>query len=157
MVTAHRQPWLTQPASARAVLSALQSWHVAGDGRIFAATVMPDHVHVLFELGQTLTLGRCIARWKAESRRHIAYAGGWQRDFWEHLVRTDESWEDYGLYLFLNPYRAGLARAGDAWPWWWTPERGLFRFAAALDASGAPLAAWLEDYDAQLSNLATGE
>ena len=157
MVTAHRQPWLKQPAGARAVLSALQSWHVAGDGRIYAATVMPDHVHVLFELGQTLPLGRCVARWKAESRRQIAYAGAWQRDFWEHLVRPDESWEDYGLYLFLNPYRAGLLRAGGAWPWWWAPEPSLFRFAGSLDASGAPPAAWLDDYDARLSNLATGE
>ena len=157
MVTAHRQPWLAQSAGAQAVLSALQSWHTAGDGRIFAATVMPDHVHVLFELGQSLPLGRCVARWKAEARRKIAYAGAWQRDFWEHLVRTEESWEDYGLYLFLNPYRAGLVRAGNAWPWWWAPEPGLFQFAGSLDANGAPPAAWIDGFDARLADLATGE
>jgi putative transposase len=156
-VSAHRQPWLAQPTGARAVLAALQSWHAAGDGRIFTATVMPDHVHVLFELGRTLPLGRCVARWKAEVRRRIAYAGAWQRDFWEHLVRADESWEDYGLYLFLNPCCAGLARAGDAWPWWWAPEPGLFRFAGALDANEAPPSAWLDGFEARLAELATGE
>jgi REP element-mobilizing transposase RayT len=106
LVTKARKPWLASPEFARRTIEALRAWHEKGDGRILAATIMPDHVHVLFELGEKLGVGACVGYWKSHVLKVVGYAEDWQRDFWEHRVRDDERWEDYGLYIFLNPYRA---------------------------------------------------
>jgi REP element-mobilizing transposase RayT len=109
-VTHERKPWLLPAVAGMTCpsLDALRAWHGEGDGAVLAATIMPDHVHVLFHLGTRLTVGQCMGRWKSVARKIAGYEGGWQRDFWEHRLRADESAEDYALYIFLNPYRAGL-------------------------------------------------
>ena len=157
MVTQHRKPWLVSPSGRAAILTTLQLWHAENRGRVLAATVMPDHVHVLFELGDKLTVGQTIARWKAEARKRIEYAGQFQRDFWEHMLRQPEVIEDYALYIFLNPYRAGLLPTESLWSGWWTPVPELFRFIPALNSTGAPPAEWTEWPDERFAALAHGE
>ncbi|MDI1249542.1 MAG: transposase [Lacunisphaera sp.] len=155
-VTANRMAWLAQSGSTACLLAALRSWHAEGDGTVLAATVMPDHVHVLFVLGQRLDVGRCVSRWKTEGRKAAGYAGEWQRDFWEHRLRQEDSLEDYGLYLFLNPYRAGLLSRDRCWPGWWVPEPVCFRFMALLGPKGEPPREWIEWPDERFAGLATG-
>ena len=155
--TAGRIPWLAAPAAAEAMLDALRVWHVEGDGSVLAATVMPDHVQVLFVLGQHLDVGRCVSRWKTVARRAAGYPGAWQRDFWERRVRASDSRDDYGRYVLLNPYRAGLVPAGAAWPWLWLPDRAAFAFAAALGPRGEPPEEWLTETDECFARLETGE
>jgi len=118
---------------------------------------MPDHVHVLFVLGIRLDVGRCVSRWKTEGRKSSGYAGAWQRDFWEHRLRNDEPWEDYGLYLFLNPYRTGLLVRNEAWPGWWVPEPQRFKFMEMLGPKGEPPAEWIDWPDVKFAKLSTGE
>ncbi|HYD82856.1 MAG TPA: transposase [Opitutus sp.] len=119
-VTHERKPWLP-PAVAGMTCSALdvlRAWHAEGDRAVLAATIMPDHVHVLFQLGTRLTVGQCVGRSKSVARKNAGYEDGWQRDFWEHRLRADESAEDYALYIFLNPIvpaccrSRGLGRGG---------------------------------------------
>jgi hypothetical protein len=118
---------------------------------------MPDHVHVLFELGEKLSVGRCVARWKSEARRLAGYAGEWRRDFWEHRLRDGEEIEDYGFYIFLNPYRAGLIDHHLTWPWWWPPDPRAFRFIGVLKENGAPQPEWADLPEARFTGLAIGE
>jgi putative transposase len=156
-VTADRRPWLATEHACGASLEVLRTWHFEGDGTVLAATVMPDHIHVLFQLGKRLPVGRCVSRWKAQTRRACGYLGAWQRDFWEHQVRPDDPWEDYGLYLFLNPYRAGLIPRSAAWPGWWIPEPRYFRFMALLGSKGEPPEEWIKWPEARFAGLAVGE
>jgi REP element-mobilizing transposase RayT len=139
------------------MLSALRNWHADNDGAVLAVTVMPDHVHVLFELGVRLDVGRCVSRWKAEGRKAAGYEGAWQRDFWEHRLRNEESGEDYGLYLYLNPYRAGLLSRNEVWQGWWAPELKRFRFSEKLGPKGEPPEEWIEWAEDGFAQLATGE
>lgn len=116
----------------------------AGDVRNFCATVMPDHVHWLFQLGQRLSIGRVIARLKASTRKALTSTRiAWQRDFFERQVRTGERLEDYGLYIFLNPYRKGLSPLDESWPYWrmWRPN--VFEFSAKMRDGGLPQKEWL--------------
>jgi len=136
---------------------AIRIWHEEGEGVILAATVMPDHVHVLFKLGSRLDVGRCVSRWKTVGRRTSDYLGGWQRDFWERRVRDDESPEDYALYILLNPYRAGLAKRGEAWAGWWAPTPARFRFSTMLGPQGVPPEEWIDWPAEKFAGLATGE
>jgi REP element-mobilizing transposase RayT len=131
-VTEGRSPWLASPKAGTAVLDALRAWHDEGDGAVLAATVMPDHVHVLFRLGSRLDVGRCVSRWKSVARGLAGYAGAWQRDFWEHRVREQRREEEYALYIYLNPYRGGLVARTVFWPGWWASEPGRFRFFSKL-------------------------
>jgi putative transposase len=156
-VTKYRVPWLKDRKARDAVVGVLRDWHFEGDGKIRAAVVMPDHVHVLCVPGTKLTIGRCISRWKNQSMRASEYAGKWQRDFWEHRIRSSETIEDYGLYMLLNPYRAGLASPGSSWPGWWLPDSKLFRFSSALDERGSPPREWLEYSSERFEDLALGE
>jgi putative transposase len=156
-VTEARRPWLAQESAGNAILGALRAWHAEGDGGVLAATVMPDHVHVIFEVGERLSVGRCVSRWKSQGRKASGYPGEWQRDFYEHQLRTEESLEDYGLYLVLNPYRAGVCEPEAAWPGWWCARPKWFRFTTALSEHGVPPTEWI-GWDAdRFSALMTGE
>lgn len=139
-VTRHREPWLVPDKARQAAVAALFDWHLEGDGELLAASVMPDHVHVLFRLGERLDVGRCVSRWKAQSRRDAGFGGEWQRDFWEHRLRPGDDPEEYGLYVYLNPYRAGLAGRDQSWPGWVCPHTKAFRFVSALSANGSTAA-----------------
>ncbi|MBL9219225.1 MAG: transposase [Opitutaceae bacterium] len=156
-VTAHRLPWLKTVQATTAMLGGLRSWHGEGDGEVLAATVMPDHAHVIFALGARLGVGRCVSRWKTVCRKQAGYAGEWQRDFWEHRLRDDEASEDYGLYLFLNPYRAGLLPRNAAWQGWWVPDPKRFKFMELLGPHGEPPEEWIEWPEEKFARLATGE
>jgi putative transposase len=114
------------------------------DTTTHALTVMPDHVHWLFTLGNRLSLGRVIARAKSQSRLALATARlEWQRDFFEHRLGPDETVEPYALYIFLNPYRADLITAGEKWRNWWCPHPELLTFVSMLTPVGTPPKEWI--------------
>ena len=118
---------------------------------------MLDHVHVLFSPGDLLSVGQCVARWKAEVSRKVFRRDEWQRDFWDHRIRPDEKEEGYAFYMFLNPYRAGLIEPRQTWPGWWAPDPKRFSFLAALDAQGVPPKEWMNWPAEKFAGLATGE
>ena len=94
---------------------------------------MPDHIHLFvcgpdqFELGRWMgtlkqSLEKEIASW--EERGGTPPAGGrrqkrplWQRGFFDHLLRSDESYTEKWNYVRDNPVRAGLVANGDEWPY----------------------------------------
>ena len=41
----------------------------------------------------------------------------WQRSFYEHVLRRDESTDVTAAYILANPVRAGLAAAPQEYPW----------------------------------------
>ena len=144
-----------QPVTHAIIKNAMAS-DALGDSRTIALCVMPDHIHWLFELGQRLTLGRVIARMKAESRETLASAClAWQRDFFEHRLRAEDDAEDYARYVFLNPYRVGVVAAAAAWWGWWCPQPELLRFVAHLNPDGTPPPEWIGE--AMPKNLVVGE
>ncbi len=157
LVMERRQPWLAGSEAKSMLLEVLRRWPEEGQGEVLAATVMPDHVHVLFQLGIKLTLGQTIARWKGEARKSVGYTGAFQRDFWEHRLRESEAVEDYALSVFLNPYRAGLLRAEGIWPGWWASRPSMFQFTAILSGNGAPPNEWIDWSAARFAGLAHGE
>jgi REP element-mobilizing transposase RayT len=142
--TLARRPVFVQAVAAAAALDAAQSCDLAGETKTYAFTVMPDHCHWLFFLGVKLALGRVVAKFKFKARQAMPSRSlEWQRDYYEHQLRPRELPEDYGLYIFLNPYRAKLIQPGVAWPWWWTGQPQAFGFLDRLDKKGSPPAEWV--------------
>jgi REP element-mobilizing transposase RayT len=110
---------LRNPAVARVVASALKEF----DGsryRLFVWSVMPNHVHVLFQsIGKTL-LGSLLHSWKsysAKAANQILGRNGefWQREYHDHLIRNMTEFDRAARYVIENPSKAGLKN----WPWVW--------------------------------------
>ncbi len=154
--TRGRRPGLTDFAIARALIEHASFGDRAGDIATLALTIMPDHIHWLFSMGDRLSLGQVIGRFKAASGRQLHPMGiEWQRDYFEHRLRPDEDAEAYAHYILLNPYRAGLLESSQRWSWLWLPEPRRFRFSLLLGSDGGIPAEWLSNRTS--APLATGE
>ena len=88
-----------------------------------AWTVMPDHVHLLVELGDT-PLSRCMQILKSRSSRKLGELGLvgklWQAGYYDHCLRGDEDLQMQARYILENPLRAGLAMCVDEYPYSWS-------------------------------------
>jgi putative transposase len=41
----------------------------------------------------------------------------WQEEFFDHVLRSDESYSEKWDYVRQNPVRVGLVADADDWPW----------------------------------------
>jgi REP element-mobilizing transposase RayT len=83
--------------------------------------VMPDHVHGLLSFPPSNhTLHGTITLWKRWTARQLGIV--WQRDFFEHRLRSEESRRDKADYILANPVRKGLVKEPREWPWVFIPE-----------------------------------
>ena len=78
---------------------------------------MSDHIHLSVSGGDDFDLGI----WIRGLKRVVAGAvsGGrsiWQRGFFDHVIRSSESYSQKWEYVRDNPVRAGLVQEADEWP-----------------------------------------
>jgi REP element-mobilizing transposase RayT len=130
----------------------------SGDASLVISVIMPDHVHLIFTLGERLTLSQVVAKWKVLTGAGLGPAGlKWQVNFFEHRLRREEEVESYAFYVFMNPYVAGLCQDGRAWPWWRKGSGMSFCFESGLLEGGVPPPEWIKHPDAGGESLAIGE
>ena len=84
--------------------------------------LMPDHLHLFAAFAPGAPrLSRWIAAlkgalsavWRAQGER----APFWQKGFFDHVMRSRESYAGKWLYVRENPVRAGLVKSWEAWPY----------------------------------------
>jgi putative transposase len=112
-----------------------------------AATVMPDHIHLLITLGDRLPLHKAVARLKSKSApvlRTKDSALVWQSGFFDHKLRPDDSVAAVLLYIYLNPYRAQLCESTVTWPGFYCRTEEWSWFKDMLSAN-LPPPEWLAD------------
>jgi putative transposase len=154
--TERRNPKLAHPEISRRLLFVVKDSDFTGDTQTFAFTVMPDHCHWLFRLHARLSLGQVVAKFKSLTRAALSsHHLEWQRNYYEHQLRPEEAPEAYGLYVFLNPYRAMLLSGEQTWPAWWTGSPDALSFMRLLNPNGSPPAEWIIRADPV--GLCTGE
>ncbi|HKV14778.1 MAG TPA: transposase [Reyranella sp.] len=113
--------WLKGPAIAQLVQDALRRF----DGvryRLFAWTIMPNHVHVLIEPKPDHALGTIVSSWKRFSarmaNRHLQRSGPfWQDDYWDTYIRNERHFLSTLNYIENNAVKAGLVKQAAHWPW----------------------------------------
>ncbi len=82
---------------------------------------MPDHLHlfVCFD-SNSITLSDWVKSLKNTLSRHWREHGvpapHWQKGFFDHVMRSAESYDEKWAYVAQNPARAGLVSSGDKWP-----------------------------------------
>ena len=103
-----------------------KEWQLAHDRHGWAIgryVIMPDHVHFFCapEL-DAKKLPMFAGLWKEWTSKcikrelHLA-SPVWQEEFFDHILRSSESYSEKWNYVRDNPVRAGLVANADDWPW----------------------------------------
>jgi REP element-mobilizing transposase RayT len=84
--------------------------------------LMPDHVHLfVFMQEHDTTLEKWIQSLRAVIGKTLLKLGfekpHWQEGFFDHLLRTSESYGQKWEYVRINPVRAGLSKTPEEWPY----------------------------------------
>jgi len=115
-----------------------------GAWRLRTAVVMPDHVHLLFVLGETADLASAVRLFKGRLAPTLRMAGlKWQRGYFDHRLRAGEDRLPVFRYVFLNPYRAALVRLDERWPGYFCATEDWVWFKELTD-EGGPFPEWLD-------------
>jgi REP element-mobilizing transposase RayT len=85
------------------------------DSRLLCWVLMPDHLHVVVELGTSEPLSKLLKRAKSVIASTVRNSDPslpriWAPAYHDHAVRDEDCLEDIARYVVLNPVRAGLVR-----------------------------------------------
>ena len=83
--------------------------------------IMPDHLHFFVDVGEEMQISLWIKSLKNTLSKTLRYFGEqaphWQKGYFDHLVRSEQSYEQKWLYARENPVRKELVAEADAWPY----------------------------------------
>jgi REP element-mobilizing transposase RayT len=130
---ADRRPIFYDSNSVAIALESLIKAAQSTDWSVWQVCFMPDHVHLMLSpmTDRDQRLSKMIQRWKSSSKQRLNRAGIegdiWQPEFFDRLLRSDESLTDKWRYVEMNPVRAGLCSSPEEYPFLGTPEEILDR------------------------------
>ena len=153
--------------------------HLHREGRIhlYAACVMPDHVHLLLEpaIKETSTDGAVVFHeiatllhsLKSFSAHAINKSRGatghvWEKESFDRLIRSEGDLQEKFTYIVENPCEAKLTDVSGAYPFLWTPHddpssQSLRRDAEdSLRDAGAPRTMTSDPASAALASVGPG-
>jgi len=128
---------LRQPRIADIAASALRQFDGARY-RLLAWSVMPNHVHVVFQPLGKYELAGILHAWKSftgvEINGQISRSGPlWQKEYYDHLIRDGKQLTRAIRYTAENPLKAGMKD----WPYVYVSAEA-FGGPANLDISKSP-------------------
>ena len=111
---------LREERIAQLVADSLRKFDAARYGLI-ACTIMPNHVHVLFEV-RKVPMAKVVGSWKqftaTQANRLLGRSGPfWQADYWDTYMRDADHEERTIRYNRNKPVKAGLVSDWKQWPW----------------------------------------
>jgi putative transposase len=126
--TKNRRKLLSSDEIAKVLIDELHAAHDRHGWAVGRYVIMPDHVHFFCrpEL-HAKRLSDFVGFWKSYASRKIQALGPlrstpsatalWQREFFDHVLRSAESYGEKWNYVRDNPVRAGLVLAAIDWPY----------------------------------------
>jgi putative transposase len=131
--TFRRRPILARDAIPEVLVDELRHARERHGWAIGSYVIMPDHVHFLSAPARDAKkLSDFLREWKSWTSRRIravlprptnaattmsADTSLWQREFFDHVLRSDESFQEKWNYVRDNPVRAGLVPSFYDWPY----------------------------------------
>ena len=99
-----------------AIIETVKHRNTQGVWYAHLAIVMPDHVHLVLSFPITeKKVQTIVSKWKEWTAKMLKVH--WQRDFFEHRLRKEESFRQKVDYVLANPVRAGLVQRTEDWPY----------------------------------------
>jgi putative transposase len=81
--------------------------------------ILPDHLHFFVALPEDVELGNWVGTLKRVLEHSVNPSASrdpiWQRGFFDHVLRSRESYSEKWNYVRENPVRAGLVTCADDW------------------------------------------
>jgi putative transposase len=111
---------LCKPDIAQELFRTAQQYHASEEWYLKLLFLMPDHLHMLIAVSGEASLSKLIRDFKRIATRKQKIE--WQRNFFDHRLRHDESETEKYDYICENPVRAGLVRSAEDWPFVFVPE-----------------------------------
>ena len=129
--TQNRDPVLTSSVEAARISDAFAILQSAGDMDLHAATIMSDHLHLLFTLGSGLTPGQTMAKLKSSLAISGGCRGAGSTMGFEHRLRP-RNLPRITVSIFHESVSGPLLSTNETWPWWRCPQPSRFRFHGAF-------------------------
>lgn len=84
---------------------------------VYCYCIMPDHIHLLLTLSENYC--KNLSNWVSAFKRYSAKVVNdkfnisklWQINFYDHVVRKEESMQSIAEYILSNPVRKGLVQS----------------------------------------------
>ena len=119
--------------------------------QLYAACVMPDHAHLIFEpqvkeqdaAGNPVfwPLSEILQGIKSASSHQINKASGtkghvWEKESMDRMIRGQTDMEEKFHYVCRNPWDAGVVAVAEDYPWVWTPDIVSWKEGGSVAGSG---------------------
>ncbi|HTD01942.1 MAG TPA: transposase [Chthoniobacterales bacterium] len=98
---------------AQPIFETARRYHASERWYLKLLLLMPDHLHMLFGVAGDTKLSNLIRDFKRITARTARI--DWQRNFFDHRLRDDESEDEKAEYIRQNPLRAGLIKPNEQW------------------------------------------
>jgi putative transposase len=115
--TYRRQRWLVRPEYAQIVVDQWRHYEVAYEFDLAAYCVLPDHYHVVLNVGQSKTISQIlhavnsyVATLISEQIGRRTKAKVFAGEAWDEVIRDEDMYWEKVAYVLLNPWRLGLVR-----------------------------------------------
>jgi REP element-mobilizing transposase RayT len=118
----NRQPVLATHATAAILADAWKNSLAIYGWLIGFYMIMPDHIHFFTSPGKgdAKSLSRFQGDWKRWTQGCLREIGipsfTWQKEFFDHLLRSKESYEEKWNYVRMNPVKEKLVARPEDWP-----------------------------------------
>ncbi|MBI4023932.1 MAG: transposase [Verrucomicrobia bacterium] len=120
LCTKQKQHLFDTPAIRDTLVDALHGAVLAECAEMAVYVIMPDHVHWISDCGKS-DITRQVRRFKGIAsqmlRNRHDLRNVWQRSFFDHVVRSDESLQEKCEYVRQNPARRGLVSQAEDYRW----------------------------------------
>jgi putative transposase len=106
---------------------------------VYAYCLMPDHVHLLLE-GREPTSDLLLFVKALKTKTSTPFEGKtghplWQKKFYDHILRRNDSPDAVAWYIWMNPVRAGFCGSPEEYPF-------LGSFTGTWSTTHMPSSAW---------------
>jgi len=120
--TFKRKRFLANAETSREILHSLEKISGQFGWLVGRFVIMPDHIHFFCAPhSENTSLSDFVGAFKSYSTLRLwdlGIAGKvWQREFFDHLLRSDESYGEKWEYVRCNPVRQGLCKNPEQWPY----------------------------------------
>ncbi|HEY8902064.1 MAG TPA: transposase [Chthoniobacterales bacterium] len=128
--TSGRRPLLARPEVHEAFIGFCERAR-GKDIAVGRYVLMPDHAHLFVALPQDgISLPQWVRALRTMMGKRLLELGSdkphWQEGFFDHVLRSTESYGQKWDYVRMNPVRAGLCAEPESWPYQGEIERIAF-------------------------------
>ena len=110
------------PKLAKEIVNCLEDCSRQFGYKVYSYCLMPNHLHLLTSVSEgARSVSQYVQAFKSLSTRLFWRSFGkgklWQRGFYDHIIRKEESLVEITKYILANPVRKGLSDTTDEYPY----------------------------------------